>query len=83
MIFLKILSLDRGRDGDENFFFTNFFFIAITTAIKTVTSKILHFFSKSVGWPHILKNEKKSRCAKFPVLLRNKFIQKSSDTLWG
>jgi hypothetical protein len=41
------LDRGRGRDGDENFFFTNFFFIAITTAIKTATStsKFLVFLS--------------------------------------
>jgi hypothetical protein len=51
--FLKIfispgLDRGRGRDGDENFFLQIFFFIAITTAIKTAisTSKFFRFFAR-------------------------------------
>jgi hypothetical protein len=47
--FLKnFLDLDRGRDGDENFFLQIFFFIAITTAIATAIKiqKIFRFLGR-------------------------------------
>jgi hypothetical protein len=62
MIFLKILSLDRGRDGDENFFLQIFFSSPSRPRSRPQSQNFALFFEISGAGAYIEKREKLEMC---------------------